>query len=105
MSFQFPERLIPPSTSPSGNTYPALLIARETADIPTALTSDERDRAARKVSRKVLDNFWNDVGHVGSSPFLQLMGVGGYNESAQKNRERIARECQSDNRLLSRKVS
>jgi len=102
MSFQFPERLIPPSTSPSGNTYPALLIARETVDIPTSLDSVDRERAARKISRKVLDNFWDDIGRVGSSPFLQLMGVGGYNESAQKNRERIARDFQAERKMLRR---
>ena len=91
MSFQFPERKIPPSTSPSGNTYPALLVMRETADIPTAIDSHERDRAARRITRKVLDNFWDDIEATSSAPFLQLLGVGGYNESAQRNRERIAR--------------
>jgi hypothetical protein len=91
MRFQFPERKIPPSTSPSGNTYPALLVARETADIATALDSTERERAARGITRKVLDNFWGDIGHACSSPFLQLMDRGGYNESAKRNRERIAR--------------
>ena len=105
MSFQFPERKIPPSTSPSGNTYPALLVMLETAEIPTAVDSDTRDRAARRITRNVLDNFWLDIEDTSSAPFLQLMDRAGYNECARKNRERIARECNSDNRLLFRKVS
>ena len=91
MSFQFPERKIPSSTSPSGNTYPALLVARETADLP-GIDSYGRDRAARKIARKVLDNFWRDIERTSSAPFLQLMDADGYNESARRNRERVARE-------------
>ena len=90
MSFQFPERLVPPSTSPAGNTYPALLVARETEDIPTDIGPVARERAARQIRRKVLDRFWKDIERACSSPFLQLMDVGGYNEAAQRNRERIA---------------
>jgi hypothetical protein len=93
MSFQFPERSIPPSTSPSGNTFPAVLIARETAEIPGSLSHYERSKAARKISRGVLDTFWRDVGRNSAAPFLQLMDRGGYNESAQRNRERIAEEA------------
>jgi hypothetical protein len=90
MSFQFPEHKIPPSTSPSGNTYPAVLVARETADI-TASDSHEREKVARRITRNVLNHFWEDIEDTSSAPFLQLLGRGGYNESAQRNRERIAR--------------
>jgi hypothetical protein len=90
MSFQFPERSFPPSTSPAANTYPALLVAREREDIAPDITGPARERAARQVKRKVLDRFWKDIERACSSPFLQLMDVGGYNEAAQRNRERIA---------------
>lgn len=90
MSFQFPERKIPPSTSPSGNTFPALLVLRETVDLPAALKPDERRRAERSVSRRVLDAFWCDIEGVCSAPFLQLMDRGRYNDQARMNRERIA---------------
>lgn len=96
MSFQFPERQVPPSTSPSGNTYPALLVMRETADVPTALDPFERERQARRITRKVLDNFWEDIEGASSAPFLQMLGRGGYNEAARRNRERIAKDREKE---------
>jgi hypothetical protein len=67
-----------------------LLVSRETAHIPLAIDWQKRVREARKVTREVLDNFWGDIEYNASAPFLQLMDAGGYNESARKNRERIA---------------
>jgi hypothetical protein len=64
---------------------------RETADIQTVYFATESDREARKITRKVLDNFWEDIQAVCSAPFLQLLDRGGYNESARLNRERIAK--------------
>lgn len=92
MSFQCPERKIPSSTSPSGNTYPAALVARETVDLPAGIEPSERARAERRVARMVLDNFWDDIGKICSSPFLQLMDRDGYGDKARENRERIARD-------------
>lgn len=93
MSFQFPERSNPPSISPSGNTFPALLVAREVAPAVVDIEPELRERAARRVTRKVLDIFWRDIEAVCSAPFLQLTGqdgVGGYNEAAKRNRERVS---------------
>jgi hypothetical protein len=80
-------------------------VARETADIPTGLGSVERERAARRVSRKVLDNFWHDIGYACSAPFLQLMNVGRYNDEAKLNRERIAKDRETQGRILRRLVA
>ena len=102
MSFQFPERKIPASTSPSGNTYPAALVARETADLPAGIDPSERSTAERRVARKVLDAFWEDIGQVCSSPFLQLLDRGGYNDQARKNRERIARDHEAEGLAMRR---
>jgi hypothetical protein len=96
MSFQFPEQRVPPSTSPSGNSYPALLVMRETADIPAGLAPSDRERLARRVTRAVLDNFWDDIGHCSSAPFLQLMNRGEYNARAEGNRARIACDLARD---------
>ncbi len=105
MSFQFPERKIPPSTSPSGNTYPALLVARETAEIPTALDSYERSKAARRITRTVLDKFWLDIERTSSAPFLQLLDAGGYNDEARRNRERIAHDLARERKMLRKLVA
>ncbi len=102
MSFLFPVREIPSSTSPSGDTYPAELVARETADIPYELEGPERSSVKRWVTRKVLNVFWNDIGYTCSSPFLQLMDRGGYADRARENRERIAREHAAEERRAMR---
>lgn len=78
------------SESPAPDAFPVLLVSRETAHIPLAIDWQKRVREARKVTREVLDNFWGDIEYNASAPFLQLMDAGGYNESARKNRERIA---------------
>jgi hypothetical protein len=105
MSFQFPEQSIPPSTSPSGRTYPAILVARETVDIPTALDSVSAERAARRITVRVLDRFWGDIERTCSAPFLQLMDVGGYNDRARENRERINAERKRAAADLNRKAA
>jgi hypothetical protein len=77
-------------------------VARETADIPPVLGPTERYRAERRVTRKVLDAFWEDIGDICSSPFLQLMDRGGYGDKARENRERIAREREAEERAMRR---
>jgi len=105
MSFLFLERAIPSSTSPSGNTYPGILVLRETVDIPSALEPFERSRAERRIARKVLDNFWYDIGYTCSAPFLQLMDRDGYGDKARENRERIARDREAEERRAIRRVA
>lgn len=93
MSFQFPESTIQPSTSPSGNSYPAVLVMRETAEIPTGISAEEAERARRRITRNVLDAFWQDIEACSAAPFLQILNRGTYNASAQANREAVAAMC------------
>lgn len=85
----------PPARSldPTPNVFPAVLVWRETADVPASLVSAERDRAMRVVTSQVLGNFWGDIKRIDSSPLLQLLDLAGYNQSAKENRERIARDA------------
>lgn len=96
MSFQFPEQVIPSSASPSPDCFPRALAMRETADIPAALSADERERAARRINRKVLDAFWLDMGFCHNSARIQTTPHHPlreyYDGRARANRERIARE-------------
>jgi hypothetical protein len=104
MGFQFPshDESHPPSQSPSGNTYPYVLVEREQGDIPSTLTDADTERAKRRVTRKVLDAFWEDIGNICSSPFLQLMDRGGYSDKARENRERIAKDREDERRSMRR---
>jgi hypothetical protein len=106
MSFQFPGTPLPTSLNPQPNAYPASLVARETADLPDFLGPDERESAARRISRRVLDSFWLDMGFAHNSAAMQVMQGhplhGYYQDRARANRERIAREREVEARRVRR---
>jgi hypothetical protein len=77
-----------------------VLVDRETADIPTALDAVSTEREARRITRGVLDAFWSDIEEACSAPFLQLLDRGGYNASAERNRNRIAHDHEAEEEML-----
>ena len=93
MSFQYPERLIPPSQNPPPDVFPGVLVARETAEIPGSLKTVPRERQVRRIVRRVLDAFWLDMGFCHNSAAMQQNSAhplhGYYELRARQNRQMV----------------
>lgn len=89
--------------NPRPDTFPRVLVERETGEIQRGIASEFIEREARRITRKVLDAFWLDMGFAHNSASMQQMAGHPlheyYHARSQANRERIARDRANEEKV------